>query len=271
MWKEIKIENWNHFNDVIFTLNPKEWIFRGQCSVEWEIETSLYRECKKFLNNFNNENCIKVEKNMYEEFCSSYKLYSPTSIEKAPIESTETEWMKERNGILAMMQHYGTPTRFLDWTFSPYVATFFALDGANSDFCIYALKSKSLEEANIVMIGRNNAAERHKHSAFRKDYKKTPFLYSCEPFEKHERIRRQQGLFLVPSVIDKTINEILLESYGIEDGKLGTEEIAYKLIFSKDHLQEWWARLKHMGITHETIYPGLDGFCKSLKLSIINN
>ncbi|MED3821393.1 FRG domain-containing protein [Priestia aryabhattai] len=266
MWKEIKIENWNHFNDIIFQLKPREWIFRGQSSIEWDIETSLYRECKKFLTEFSNINCLKAEVSMYNEFRSSYKLYSTNQVKESTDDSKMKEWVEERISFMSSMQHYGTPTRLLDWTYSPYVATFFALDGTTSDFCVYTLNSTLLKKHNKKRTNNNFFT---KHRAFVEDSQTEPFVYPYEPFEQNERIRKQQGLFLVPNVINKTINEIL-ESYGIEDGKLDGQEIAYKLIFSKDYIQEWWSRLKQMNITHETIYPGMEGFCKSLKLNIIN-
>src|SRR5216684_3693164 len=40
---------------------------------------------------------------------------------------------------LALMQHHGAPTRLLDFTWSPYVAAFFALERATSDAAIWAI------------------------------------------------------------------------------------------------------------------------------------
>jgi len=265
VWNEIIVKDWQHFNEITTKFSSKGWAFRGQRSKEWKLETSLYRECKNFTDKMNNEIGFSIERKMMQEFLSSYKLYSSHQIAEYPNSEDEKEWLEEKLSTLSIMQHYGTPTRLLDWTYSPYIATFFALDGAIDDFCIYALNTNAIEKFNEQKLGIKTI---EKYKIFINTRKLKTFLYSYEPFEKNERLRKQQGLFLIPSVLDKNTDEIL-DIYGIKNGLLDGEEIALKLIFSKDNINEWWFRLIQMNITHETIYPGLEGFCKSLKLNII--
>ena len=40
---------------------------------------------------------------------------------------------------LALMQHHGAPTRLLDFTWSPYVAAFLALERAVDDAAVWAI------------------------------------------------------------------------------------------------------------------------------------
>ncbi|MCM2978874.1 FRG domain-containing protein [Priestia aryabhattai] len=265
MWKEVRIDNWQHYNQIISQLNPNDWIFRGQSWVEWKIQTSLHRELLKFIET-NNEVGVEIERKMRNEFLSSFHLYS-SYLFKEPLDEDIDRWIEYRLEVLATMQHYGSPTRLLDWTHSPYIATFFALDGATGDFCIYALNTCILEKCNKEMFG--SAYNHRKNLAFYRRGTKDDFVFPYEPRQKNERLRKQQGLFLVPSVTDKSLDE-LLENYKIKDGMLQQEEVAFKYIFSKEHILDYWMKLKQMNITHETIYPGFEGFCKSLKLNILN-
>ena len=264
MWKEIVVDDWKHFIDISSLFESKGWIFRGQCSSEWGLETSLFRECKKLDMKLNNETLLSVERKMIREFNSSYKLYTHHTI--PPLgditTSTSDDILEWKLNTLSTMQHYGSPTRLLDWTYSLYLATFFALDGASNNFCVYALNMNELSK-------RHHVFGEQKRRIFQKSESPEIFLFSFEPYEKNERIRKQQGLFLVPSIIEKKIDDIL-NIYGIEEGKFHGEDVAFKIIFNGENIMEWWYKLKQMNITHESIYPGLEGFCKSLKLNILD-
>ncbi|MGO4888050.1 FRG domain-containing protein [Anaerobacillus sp. MEB173] len=264
MWKEIHIESWQQFNDVISNLHYNEWVFRGQRDSVWELQSSFYREIKTHYEQPKNIECVKIEDKMIKEFYSSSHLYSSLEFNE-PINGDQKDWMKYRLEPLSVMQDYGTPTRLVDWTKSPYIAIFFALDGAVDDFCIYALNVQQLESFDQTRYG--SAYLDLKKDVFSPDYPSELFVYRYEPYQKNERLRIQQGLFLVPSVINKTLEQIL-HVYNIVDGKLNGKDVMYKLIFHTEDLQDYWFKLRQMNITHETIYPGLEGFCRSLKLNI---
>ncbi|AQQ55254.1 FRG domain-containing protein [Planococcus lenghuensis] len=264
MWKEIIVTDWKQFNQHIERFSDKHWVYRGQNSEQWLLESSLHRECKAFKSDIDNKKCVEIERKMEEEFKSSYKLYSNFQISEPKNDDVMEDWLEERLTTFSVMQHYGTPTRFLDWTHSPFIASFFALDGATKRFCIYALNLKQINQFNESISV--NAFQRNRIFYDTRNPIK-PFLYPYHAIEKNHRLRVQQGLFLVPSLINMTFDDIL-KDYGIENGLLNGEETAVKLIFDNDDLQYWWFKLIQMNITHETIYPGLEGFCKSLKLNI---
>ena len=45
---------------------------------------------------------------------------------------------------LALIQHYSGPTRLLDFTHSPYVAAFFAMEKAEHDAVVWAIDTDAL-------------------------------------------------------------------------------------------------------------------------------
>ncbi|WP_066385448.1 FRG domain-containing protein [Neobacillus mesonae] len=267
MWKEVQVDNWQQFMEYISGLRLNDWIYRGQRSSSWNLQSSLYREITSFHENLDNKKCMKYEEQMIKEYYGSSPLYSPYEL-KEPRTDDSPQRFNYRLETLSIMQHYGAPTRLLDWTYSPYIAAFFALDGAIEDFSIFALNVKELENFDKERFDENYS--KIKQRIFSRIMKHNKhFIFSFEPFQKNERIRRQQGLFIVPSVINKTFDEILNE-YSIVDGKLNKKFVAIKLIFKKDAIKEYWLNLRRMNITHETIYPGFEGFCKALKLNIFN-
>ncbi|HUY14116.1 MAG TPA: FRG domain-containing protein [Terriglobia bacterium] len=87
------------------------WIFRGHKKAAYPLKPSIEREPRG-----KDVSWAKLESMVLREFKS-----------KAPMLIAPSDVPSEKLGWLALMQHYGVSTRLLDFTFSPYVALYFAL------------------------------------------------------------------------------------------------------------------------------------------------
>lgn len=81
-------------------LSMNKFVFRGQVDKDWNIQASLFRDI----------NIAKTEHKILERYLNKFPEFSSQSMVN----------------IFADMQHYGIPTRLIDWTTNPLVALFFA-------------------------------------------------------------------------------------------------------------------------------------------------
>jgi hypothetical protein len=273
MWYEYTLKSWSEYEDCIFRFPRGKWIFRGQADACWELESSLCREFTKVKGLYDSIGfTVEMDYDKYEwkllnEFISSYNLYSNHKLYEPESNELE-EILKYRLEAWSLMQHHGAPTRLIDWTFSPYVAAFFALDGANNDYCVYALDPHALKKVDLKRVDETQYSY---HLTYKRDLKTPSFVKLFEPSSKNERIRRQQGLFLVPNSNNQTLSNVL-KSYNIIDGKINGEGeyVAFKFVFPRKLTLDSWDKLQQMNINHETLYSGLDGFSRSLKLKLLD-
>jgi hypothetical protein len=93
-------------------------IYRGMENAGWELKPTVGR-----LNNYS----ISLEREMLTLFKNGARPY----LDKEP--SNDWEW-------ISLAQHHGLPTRLLDWTSNPLVATYFAVEkDTGTDRVVYAL------------------------------------------------------------------------------------------------------------------------------------
>jgi len=116
------LTNWDQLMDYyrMLRVEGKKWLFRGQTNAEWGLETTLERLARRFSIDFSE--LSKIEQGLLRKFQREASLYISTP----PNKNDNMQW-------LALMQHHGSPTRLLDWTYSFFVATYFAFETAKLD------------------------------------------------------------------------------------------------------------------------------------------
>ena len=90
-----------------------DWVFRGLADSSYSLEPIIERQARS-----KNIPWLALEKLIASEFKSRSRMHLDATLIPEP--QDEFTW-------LAQMQHYGIPTRLLDFTYSPFVALYFAV------------------------------------------------------------------------------------------------------------------------------------------------
>ena len=254
--QEITIKNLKEYRNLINSHGLREWIYRGQNNYGYSLESSLFRVLER-----NKDIQYPIEplkKNMYrlgyeKEMLESFKRRCHIFLQSFPDKDLNLDW-------LALMQHYGAPTRLLDFTFSPYIALYFAISGAGnapvSVFCINRVELEDRIEKKFNICEEDITKSFNRKLADMKDIKNA-FLFSYEPKFVNERLFVQQGLFLVSNSLHFSHDAILKE--------IADDDIYIKIKIEHKAFKEIINELYKMNISATTLYPGFEGFCKSFE------
>ncbi|GLQ74061.1 FRG domain-containing protein [Vibrio penaeicida] len=250
--EEKHIKSLDDFKGFIRNKDYRKWIYRGQSSASWSLESSLLRAIKNAssIREYSGESSRirsghNYEKIMLERFKSGAHLY----LSHLPENDDLLSW-------LAVMQHHGAPTRLLDFSFSAYIALYFAVEVGDGDAAIYCIDHSALKRADSRHFGRDrkNVYNRVLSEESSDD---EMCLFAFEPEFSNQRLLAQQGLFFVPNHL-LVSHEKILSGYELPKG------CVYKLVIGKELRYAALDMLNQMNITSSTVYPGLDGFCKNL-------
>jgi hypothetical protein len=174
---------------------------------------------------------------------------------------------------LFVMQHFGVPTRLLDWTESPYVGLYFALtsvafdykkDEAEKDVCVWVLLPELWNQQVLAHIsyggGILSIDQEHLNN-----YKPASGvdLMGTKPlamFGLHNspRIVAQRGVFTIFGKEPKPMEAVLADD-GYE------EDTLTRLTIPKAAVKTMLRGLTRIGVVDSMIYPDLGGLALELK------
>lgn len=251
------VESWRDFALILDQLPGGGWAFRGQRDSEWRLETSLERALKR----------AQTPPSTAEEYTiREFKRRAHHYTSEVPAHDDTLEW-------LALMQHHGAPTRLLDFTRSPYVALYFALrdvvdETASAVWAVnyYNFKQRAASYIRNTMHIPFNELDQSfgEPNIFNEVFMPAVYRFICpiQPYRMNERLTIQQGLFLCPASPNFTFEQNLvkvLEPFTFD---------VYKIVISTDFRIEALRQLGRMNVNDATLFPGLDGFARSLCTSL---
>jgi hypothetical protein len=220
----------------------QKWLFRGHSESRWKLEPSIHRGYSP-----------QQERYLTNEF----RVRASSRHASCPLNYDYPGW-------LALMQHYGLPTRLLDWSFSPLIAAFFAVhpdyaprSTVNSrDACIWALDAAKLNESQGFepLIFPLDAASYEPLivPAF-KNRDELNTVGVAMALEHDPRIQLQQGAFTIHS--SRTPINLL-------DGAAAWLR---KFVIKGEDIPHFFEELTLLGIRKYTLFPDLSALTSELK------
>jgi hypothetical protein len=180
----------------------------------------------------------------------------------SPSITTNLPEFEECLNWLSLMQHYGLPTRLLDWSTNILVATYFAVYKDNDeDGELFAMDFDSLNrESGLRELPLKN-------NKLLQDIAKEPFHPEIKTIESypiaflpvlfHDRILRQNGTF--------TIHPNKSENYSIENALKEKQNRLIHFTIPSNCKYDILKNLAELGIEHATLFPDLEGLSFTLK------
>lgn len=260
MIEEITISD-TEFLITEFNKLPNSFIYRGHSDSSWKLESTLERIIG---NKWSKDVASKYEEHYLNIFKSKYHIYNESEHEP-----------KSKLSWLSVMQHYGAPTRLIDFTVSPYIALYFALEDYNPqdeiDLAVYAIDYSSIMDASLKFISTKDSSFQKTNAGISGKQDKVfddvvdrfsyEVVWITEPLQMNARIDRQAGTFLISGDKDIRVEDLLLSD-------IYKDCSVTKYCISHEIYENLYALLRKMNINSKSLYGDLSGLAKSIKMDM---
>ncbi|HKH92301.1 MAG TPA: FRG domain-containing protein [Gemmatimonadaceae bacterium] len=231
-------ETWDAFKHGVRNALPgahdydvyKRFLFRGQGDSRWPLRSTFDRS----YSDAQAASRDTLAKELIAEFYDECERIAPW---RYPMTDPR---------VLAMAQHHGLPTRLLDWSFSPYVAAYFAFS-----WFMFEKEGGQTGDVAIWVLNREEVERQAPEGQLQ--------IVSVQDFENN-RLGSQFGLFTYLKT-----NESNLEDY-LTSPAVNLGYALTKLEIPRSEARQALQDLILMGIHHGTIFPGREGIAHTIKL-----
>ncbi|MBA7639825.1 hypothetical protein ES703_47485 [subsurface metagenome] len=247
-----ELKSWNEFFEFIRTKhsNCPAFIYRGQACSEWKVDSTLDRLERRFPTRPNFSGGIPAH---FEHPPTSREIHINAFKEAVrgkrtsnPPELADDEWW-------ALAQHHGLATPMLDWTYSPFVALFFAFEEKyiNSSGQWTEPEKRVVYTLSVTCISEKNTED-----------SPAPLVFSPKG-ETSYRLINQAGIFVkMPEKTD--LESYVRENFVRETTKTAippqsARAILEKIMIPNNDRINCLKLLNKMNINRMSLFPDIDG------------
>lgn len=198
----------------------REFVYRGQRMADWGLVTSFDRRADGSLKkrNDNFTSCI-------EQFKADAAHILPRDL--------------SFGDLISLAQHYGLPTRVLDWSYSPYIGLFFAVTEAAA--------TRQTAPAALWIMNRNKTSAEIDENEF------TFVEYSDR---QDDRILSQKGVFSMLKIDQEDLGAFIQTKR--------VSGLLKKVTITPNCFEPLSRHLRAMDITFARLFPGLEGQAREI-------
>lgn len=275
-------------------INTGAYIFRGQESAHYKLIPSVLRDNMPEIRHTHfretkyattDREQLAFEFDILREFyfkCDECGLYLPDnkrfrsgqfSFDDCGTITTDGEWLPEDlYDIAALAQHYGLPTRLLDWTYDINVAIYFAIQGL--------IKKQTFDGDDYISIWCMNASM-NAWGSIEVALPDFPLRLIRPIYKYNPNMRAQKGLFSLWKIQYKANSHLEKDCRPLDeliDSFFETKEERFKNMFlympfltcfkirqNKENISGLYKFIKTNNTNSSTLFPGYAGVVDFLK------
>jgi FRG domain-containing protein len=257
-WAELTATSIEDLYTILNRLSDTQsYVFRGQASVKWKaLQPSLHRS----LEQTKDKDPVMTEGKSIQAF----RRWA-----RSLIHPSELVYFERILDSITLMQHYGAPTRLLDWTFSPWVSCYFATLGEEKDDAvIWAFNQRELSAFNHEQFESDNYESFGSLETVRSVVEWINAARNSGPYVKvfryeyaNPQMSAQQSLFTITGRLSENHDAALGRSLHEPWQKI-------KIIIPKRHKETLRGRLFTMNVSPLALFPTPEGVGRTIREAV---
>lgn len=274
--KDVEPSTWDECLKMLLSLGSDDMLYRGHVCFDWNLSSTLERalleQAKRFDDRkyglMNSMSADSATENWASDVERVLMLRFRQQALRFDIPELPPLW--DRLGWWEVMQHHRAPTRLIDWTTSPFIGLWFAVQDHNKGDMALWVYSRNTASLNLVkarakiesiedyeLLDGRQLQNMLVQFAITGDW--TPVLIPIRPRQFQRAVAQQSVL-----TVSQSISVARHADWGIR------KEIATRIRLKEDWKSDIQAACQSMGLSRVSLFRDLDSLGASVRQNFID-